>query len=176
MQGVEDFGQRFLQRNQGRLSKCSQCGKSFAHRSLLLIHRKLHKGNGSHLCFLCGKSFPGVWSFAKHLQSHPGRGSTLAKDPLRRIRGDSPNAPSVGNPLLTVPPFDPPEATREWIPPVFSLWELLSWSLELCQTSRSHPGVKPYKCAGPWSPSANPPGKKEISGFLEALGRFPESG
>ncbi|KAG8127440.1 hypothetical protein E2320_014360, partial [Naja naja] len=70
--GVEDFGQRSLQRNQGRLSKCSQCGKSFAHRSLLLIHRKLHTGSGSHLCFLCGNSFPGIWSFAKHLRSHPG--------------------------------------------------------------------------------------------------------
>uniref|UniRef100_A0A8C7DZD8 Uncharacterized protein n=1 Tax=Naja naja TaxID=35670 RepID=A0A8C7DZD8_NAJNA len=61
-----------LPRNQGRLSKCSKCGKSFAHRSLLLIHRKLHTGNGPHLCFLCGNSFPGVWSFAKHLRSHPG--------------------------------------------------------------------------------------------------------
>ncbi|KAG8127449.1 hypothetical protein E2320_014369, partial [Naja naja] len=68
----EDFGQKSPERNQGRLSKCSQCGKSFAHRSLLLIHRKLHSGNGSHLCFLCGKSFPGVWSFTKHLRSHPG--------------------------------------------------------------------------------------------------------
>uniref|UniRef100_A0A670Z8Y1 C2H2-type domain-containing protein n=1 Tax=Pseudonaja textilis TaxID=8673 RepID=A0A670Z8Y1_PSETE len=72
MQRVEDFGHRSLQRNLERLSKCSDCGKSFAHRSLLLIHRKLHTGSGSHLCFLCGSSFPGVWSFAKHLRSHPG--------------------------------------------------------------------------------------------------------
>ncbi|XP_058021622.1 zinc finger protein 300-like [Ahaetulla prasina] len=72
MQGGNPSEQSSPQWNQKRLSKCSECGKSFAYRSLLLIHRKLHTGNGSHLCFLCGNSFPGMWSFAKHLRSHPG--------------------------------------------------------------------------------------------------------
>ncbi|KAG8127444.1 hypothetical protein E2320_014365, partial [Naja naja] len=152
MQRGEDFGQRSLQRNQGRLSKCSQCGKSFAHRSLLLIHRKLHKGNGSHLCFLCGKSFPGVWSFAKHLRSHPGvkaykcgecgeQGGRLWPKVPSEESGETLQMLPVREILCSpVPPFDPPEAAHgEWIPPVFSLWEILSWSLELCQTSPEPP-------------------------------------
>uniref|UniRef100_A0A2D4LIK0 Uncharacterized protein n=1 Tax=Micrurus spixii TaxID=129469 RepID=A0A2D4LIK0_9SAUR len=81
---------------------------------------------------------------------------------------------------LQVPPFDPPEAAHgEWIQPVFSLWDLLSWSLELCQTSPEPPWTEALQMRrvrgafcqrlGPWSPSANPPEKKEISGMPEVV-------
>ncbi|KAM6469683.1 uncharacterized protein PHA67_014376 [Liasis olivaceus] len=50
-----------------------------------------------------------------------------------------------------VPPFDPPEgAHREWITSVFGVWEILSWSVGLCQTSQEPPRTKALQMRRVW--------------------------
>lgn len=77
-----------------------------------------------------------------------------------------------------VPPFDPPEAAHgERIASVCGVWEILPWSVGLCQTSQGPPWTKALQMRRvrkafcqrlrPWSPPANPPGK-EASETVEA--------
>ncbi|KAK9405578.1 hypothetical protein NXF25_004352 [Crotalus adamanteus] len=55
--------------NHQRTHECSECGKSFAHQSLLLTHRKVHVESGSSQGLEGEKSFSG--KDAKDLRRPP---------------------------------------------------------------------------------------------------------
>ncbi|KAG8127471.1 hypothetical protein E2320_014394 [Naja naja] len=127
----EPFEQNSPQKKQERFSTCSECGKAFTHRSLLLIHRKLHTGNGSHLCLTCGNSFPGMWSFAKHLRSHPGLRPYKCEECGERFAKGS----DLGAHRRTHQGSKRSQECGKW-------WKRL-W---LCQKSELHTREKLYKC------------------------------
>lgn len=46
--------------------KCSECGKTFRHRSVLELHMRIHSKDKPYLCKVCGKGF----RFSSYLQQH----------------------------------------------------------------------------------------------------------
>ncbi|XP_051515491.1 zinc finger protein 37-like [Myxocyprinus asiaticus] len=46
---------------------CTQCGKSFIHKSRFIMHMRVHAGDRNYTCHLCGKSF---LYLKKHLKTH----------------------------------------------------------------------------------------------------------
>ncbi|KAM4035057.1 uncharacterized protein ACNLHF_021750 [Anomaloglossus baeobatrachus] len=51
---------------------CSQCGKCFNKKSLLVVHQRTHTGEKPYLCSECGKSFKQISHLVKHRRIHTG--------------------------------------------------------------------------------------------------------
>ncbi|XP_063819081.1 zinc finger protein 420-like [Pseudophryne corroboree] len=51
---------------------CSECGKSFVHQSVFVIHQKRHAGKKPFPCSECGKCFTQKSHIAEHQRSHTG--------------------------------------------------------------------------------------------------------
>uniref|UniRef100_A0A8C6SNW7 C2H2-type domain-containing protein n=1 Tax=Neogobius melanostomus TaxID=47308 RepID=A0A8C6SNW7_9GOBI len=51
---------------------CQQCGKSFRHRSVLELHKRIHAKDKPYKCKVCGKSFSMSSYLQQHLNIHTG--------------------------------------------------------------------------------------------------------
>uniref|UniRef100_A0A3B5MHJ9 C2H2-type domain-containing protein n=1 Tax=Xiphophorus couchianus TaxID=32473 RepID=A0A3B5MHJ9_9TELE len=64
--------------------KCSECGKSFRHRSVLELHMRIHSKDKPYQCKVCGKGFRFSSYLQQHLIIHTGK-KPIVVEPLYQL-------------------------------------------------------------------------------------------
>ncbi|XP_046408388.1 zinc finger protein 184-like [Ischnura elegans] len=114
---------------------CADCTRSFANKSLLLIHRRTHTGERPYECLDCGKRFSKNNDLIRHRMTHTGERPFKCCVCEKRFARNSH--------LVRHTRMHTGERPYE----CESCGKCFSESGHLNQHKRRHAGLKPYKCA-----------------------------
>ncbi|XP_062977839.1 zinc finger and SCAN domain-containing protein 31-like [Elgaria multicarinata webbii] len=119
-----------------KLYKCTDCGRTFRHRSNLTGHKKIHTGEKPYQCSECGKSFSRTSNLLAHERIHSGEKPFKCSDCGKRFSQSS--SLLVHERVHTgEKPFKCSECGKSF-----------SRSSIFREHKKIHTGEKPFKCSG----------------------------
>eukprot|EP01083_Nonionella_stella_P056091 147887_1 len=113
--------------------KCSECDKTFKHRTNLIIHRKIHSSS-AYVCEFCSKKFARKTNLKQHLRVHTNERPFQCKYCIKKFKQHH----SLMDHIRTHTGEKPFKC--EWCPKKFAA------KCNYIVHRRIHTGERPYKC------------------------------